>query len=167
MMRADSAVVRTVPAAPAKVDVTQIEVEGVQRHRPGPLVRRQIFRGDAHHHPRGAKHLVTLCIARVRPAISRWFCRKSVSWRPNRRLAGTHCYPQNVWGVGLERNRPPATLQHQRATLGYSHPAHGKSKEQAAHGTAEHIPNSCSRKHGCRPLGEKALLFVTSAAESQ
>src|SRR5450631_155443 len=153
MMRADSAVVRTVPAAPAKVDVTQIEVEGVQRHRPGPLVRRQIFRGDAHHHPRGAKHLVTLCIARVRPAISRWFCRKSVSWRPNRRLADTHCYPQNVWGVGFERNRPTFPLQHQRTTLGYCHSTKREKKEQAANGTAEYIPEACCRRHGCRPPG--------------
>ena len=161
VMRADSAVVRAIPTATtSEVDLTQFEVERVKRHWPGLLVFGQISRGDTHHHPRGTIHIVTLCIALVRPAISRWFCRKSISRRPNRRLADTHCYPQNVRGVGFERNRPTFPLQHSGPLWAIAIPHMGRARQQAAHGTRDHIPYPCCHEHDCRAPGSKDIIAL-------
>jgi hypothetical protein len=112
-------VVRSIPAAAStKVLFAQLKVQRIERHRLRQLFLRKIPWRHAHHHPRRAVHVVAVGVALVRPSLCLGLRRKPVSRSAGRRsFVCAHRYPQNIRGIGLQRDHPPIPLQHKRSTL--------------------------------------------------
>src|ERR1700729_1912917 len=105
-------VVGTISAAASKVLVAQLKIQRIERHRLRSLVLRKILRRQTHHHAGRSKHIVAFHVSLVRPTFRGWFRNESISRSP---CCGSPVdaqrYPQNIRGIGLERNRPSSPLQ--------------------------------------------------------
>lgn len=106
----------TLPAA--KVGVAQLTIQRIQRHRLRQFLSRKISWRYSDNDPARAKDLTAVCIALVRPSLSRRICHKTIARSAGRpSLDRAHRYAQNVGSIRLERNHSSISLQHKWGTL--------------------------------------------------
>src|SRR6185437_11050252 len=143
----------------AEVDIAQLAVQWVERHRFRQFVVWKVLRRDADNHTRRPKD-VPFGALLVRPSACGRLANKTVSRISGRRgRVSAYRHPHNVWGVRNQRNHAPIALKHQRTILRSRHAAQTQCNKQKTHFEAQKLGvkfQPCSKlANSASPLGQQ------------